>query len=524
MADEKPDWAKDEDEKPDWAQAQPSESFFPSLGEIETGAKKGLIGGLGLPGDVSSLMARTLGGGDERFRTFPTSEEVGQKLSPIMTPPKEGEPSSKLAEFAANPVSWMGPGGWFTKLLSVLGSTAGSKIGSKLDVPGEFPYFETAGSVLGGMTPKTGGKVVTPSKEIPKNRLKMAETLKKEGVETSAGQVTGSRTLARGEQQLGGAPLAGDAYREMATRQLSQFTRAAAKKAGEDADLVTPEVVNRAFTRIGNEFDRLQGNTLFVDRDLKNAVDTAYKNFQRTTLVNTKGTYPQQIADAISRTNIGQAVPGQSYKVLRSQINAAMRRTTDASLKGVLLDYQEALDEAMEKSIAATNPADLDAWRNARREYKNMLVIEKAVSGGGPQTAEGYITPAKLAAAAEAVSKRYYRRGLDDFSDLAHAGKALLLPPSTSGTAENILAAGVPAALGTGVGLAMGGDISKVPGVLAATGVPGVTGKLLLSGPVQNWLKNQLAIEFLKKQSPASLAGIRALLASLGAQNAVGSQ
>jgi hypothetical protein len=302
-----------------------------------------------------------------------------------------------------------------------------------------------------------------------------------------------------------------------------QFTRAALRRVGEDSDTVTREVVDRSFDRIGKEFDRLENNFLEVDQPFKTEVDQVTKDYWNVTDPGKRNEFVRLLNDQIQKWPSSLAMQGPLYKTLRSSISRYERTTTTPEFKEALTGIRNALDDAMERTLAKVNPADVGKWQAVRQQYRNMLVIEKA-RPAGELGAEGVITPAKLRAAANSVYGRYFRRGKDPFSKLTDAGELLMSPLPTSQTAERGAIHAIPALVGGAGAALVGGNLPGALGLAGGAVLPGVTGRAMLSGPGQNWLKNQLAIEFLKKQSPASLAGIRALLASLGVQNAVGSQ
>lgn len=89
--------------------------------------------------------------------------------------------------------------------------------------------------------------------------------LRREGVtDLTAGQRTGNRSLKYFESEMGGS-----AAERVTDRQGEQFTRAALRRMGEDAPRATPEVVDRAFDRIGASFDDLAArNAMRGDRKL----------------------------------------------------------------------------------------------------------------------------------------------------------------------------------------------------------------------------------------------------------------
>lgn len=73
---------------------------------------------------------------------------------------------------------------------------------------------------------------------------------------------------------------------------------------------------------------------------------------------------------------------------------------------------RESLDDAMQRSIAQNNPRDLGGWQQARRQYRNMLVVEKAATGAGENAALGLISPSQLRNATVQQGRRAFARGL----------------------------------------------------------------------------------------------------------------
>lgn len=199
----------------------------------------------------------------------------------------------------------------------------------------------------------------------------------------------------------------------------------------------------------------------------------------------------RDIGDAIA--NNGGILQGDAYQALRSRLSAAARGTSDMPLSHALSDVTESLDDAMERSIARNNPNDTGGFQRARRQYRNMLVIERAAAGAGEQTAQGLISPAQLTSATKQVmGKRAYARGQGDFAQLSRAGQAVLLPLAQSGTAprENIMHFLQLAGLlgGEHAGGAAGVGLAALGGLLG----PIAAGRALLSRPVQGYLRNQL--------------------------------
>lgn len=352
-------------------------------------------------------------------------------------------------------------------------------------------------------------RAVTPMTISPE-RQAAADVLRNEGVGLSAGQTTGSKNLRYAEGEIGGR-----AAENLMERQGEQFTRAALSRAGINADRATPEVIDNAFTRIGQQFDDLAArNSIVPDQRLVSDLQGVVSEY--TSLVPDAMRAPvvrnvaQDVVDAIRRGSIS----GESYQALRSRLERSARTSrADPQLSDALRGMREALDDAMQRTLVRTNPQDLGHWQQARREYRNMLVIEKAASGAGENAALGIISPSALRNATVQQSRRAYARGQGDFAELARSGEALMKPMPQSGTAPRQavrnLGAFVPMALGGSAGYAAGSPQMAIAGMLMGAAVPRAVGAAMMSRPGQAYLTNQVLPGNI---SPATRAIANALL------------
>jgi hypothetical protein len=162
-------------------------------------------------------------------------------------------------------------------------------------------------------------------------------------------------------------------------------------------------------------------------------------------------------------------------------------------LKSALYDYRAALDDAMQRGLTQIgNTGDAQAWRQARGDYKNLLVLERAAGGTSETAAQGFITPAALAIADKAINgRRNFVRGNTPFADLAQAGNAVMKPLPQSGTAPRAAAHLLPAILGGALGHGTG---DAMMGVMAGAAAPAIMGRVVHSTPVQAYLRNQAAV------------------------------
>lgn len=361
-------------------------------------------------------------------------------------------------------------------------------------------------------------RAVTP---LPVNseRAAAANVLRNEGVDLSAGQLSGSKGLRYAESEIGGS-----AAENLMERQGEQFTRAALRRAGEDAPRATTEVVDRAFARIGQQFDDLASrNNLVPDRQLVADLQSAVSEYGSMVPESMRAPVVLKVANDIVDAVKRGPISGSSYQSLRSRLDRAARSArADPELSEALRGIRTTLDDGMQRSIAVNNPADLGHWQQARRQYRNMLVIEKASTGAGENAAMGVISPSQLRNATVQQGRRAYARGQGDFADLARSGEALMKPMPQSGTAPRLAARNlgtmIPAILGGGAGAGVGGPFGAMAGAAAGAAAPRLFGSLMMSPVGQRYLSNQLLAGPGSPQARA-LAGLLSTNSLLAARN-----
>lgn len=454
--------------KPKWSTA-PVVSETPVMDDVRGGARQGYVegveGGLGFGGDVTSLVvgkiAAALGMDTspeniDRIRSvipmfgqMPTTAAVRKMIRPDDY--KDYEPTTTEGKYARTITSTIpaavvtgGAGGLRSLAGTVVSGVAGGAGSEAAGQATEGTEWETpariAGGVAGSFAPQLLRRAVTPQ-NVPQENREAADVLRREGVANlTEGQITRlPQTLVKERQALGNR-----AYTRR-LQQSEQFTRAALRRVGENADRATPEVIDGAFRRIGQQFDDLSArNVAVLDRqfadDLRDTVQTYARRVERPNRVPAIGQYLEEIQSA----STGGRIPGDSYQSLRSRIQADARAIQDPYAKRALFDLADDLDEVMERSIGRTNPADLGNFRNARLQYKNLLVIENAATVAGSDAALGLISPAALRSATKQVyGKRAMARGRGSFEELSRAAAALLSDIEKTGYAPAVNPAGL---------------------------------------------------------------------------------
>ena len=175
------------------------------------------------------------------------------------------------------------------------------------------------------------------------------------------------------------------------------------------------------------------------DQEMLDEVNDAYRQYT----LNTPRSNLVPRADRIYEDIIGlpAVIPGEMYQSFRSDFAKMARATKDPDYKHYLNSVNRALDNAMERSIAVINPDDVGAFREARREYRNLMVIDDAVTSN-EHGARGILTPDALK---RAIDKDEYAYGTGDFGDLAKAGKAVMTTMPDSGSAARAAMHAIPA-------------------------------------------------------------------------------
>lgn len=536
-------WEKYQQEDGPWTKYGPAPAEQPStISDIArsgmTGLRQGVEGVVSMMGDANQAsgnfaawLAGIAGAGEEAQDTIrsvgrrmslmpfaPTSEEVTGATTALVG--EHYEPQTMAGEYARTvgqfaPAAATGPGGIGRRaVMQVLLPALTSETAGQLtkDTAME-PYARIAGALGGAMLPEVGRRIASPL-PISASRQKMVDVLSKEGVDLTAGQKSGRNALRYAESELGGAK-----YADFIERQGEQFTSAALKRIGVNANRATPEVLDDAARTIGQQFDDLAArNQIVPDRKMVDDFVDVWRDYSAVTNESARAPIIKNtIEEIVNAARKSGRLSGDFYQSTISRLGRASR-TNDPELKQAIMGMRSVLDDAMERSMQAAGSPDIGAWQEARRQYKNMLVIERAATGSGENAAMGLISPSQLRGATAAQNRRAYARGQGDFAELSRAGEAVMKALPQSGTAPRHavrnMGTGLATILGAGGGSAVGGPTGAILGALMGTAAPATAGRLLLTGPVRSYLGNQAAT------GGGGGTGLRSLIATLlAAQN-----
>jgi hypothetical protein len=400
-----------------------------------------------------------------------------------------GRFGASIGEAVGNPASYVGPGGLPLKIGSAALSGTGAQAGEELTGSG-------VGRLIGGVAGGIPGSVAATSSprvpNIPPRKAPFVQQLRDRGIEPTAGQVTGSRTIEHLEE-LGDLSLSGSASRNKQAVSDAYTRSGALEGIGENlqasGDLLTPEVFQRAEQRLGNTFEssaqRLPVNyDQALGNELAKIVQEAFAEGLPAQITDRIAAQATAINNGfITRAGGRGVMPGKNYQAATRKGTPLQRAMDDPdpNVAYYATRIRGALDDAMERGVdrAVKNafsrgrpggPAQARAielaqaqqdLKEARRQWYNLIVLKKSVTGPGEAAAEGTLSPAKLRQALTSTTdaKLAYAAGRGGgLQELARAGNAVLTPVKSSGTGERLQATTL-----TGQAKGVAGNIANSP-------------------------------------------------------------
>lgn len=488
------------------------------------GLAQGAIGLATLPGNIEALGrmgidagARAIGLNDPKLseRTFlPTYGDAKGKLEQYtgeFYEPKTtaGEYARTAGEFASLAVG--GPASLAGKAARVAGPALASETAGQLtEGTSAEPWARMGGALIGGRLPGASMRAVTPN-PVPTEIARQVAALEKEGVTAlTAGQKIGSKPVKWAESVSVDTPFTGGKAARMLETQGEQFTKAALKRAGINANRATPDVMDQAFASIGKEYSQLgQSHNLIYNNRFTTRLADIGQRYEDLTAPSMRVPLIRGIVDDLQKAR--PAISGQEYARLRSDLERARRglkgnpgaSQTLGELKD-LLDNQFAISAPKGQAGAVRSTI-----RDLNKRYRNMIVIEDAVSAAGENAAMGLISPSALRTAVKKQNKRAYVRGTSDLAPLARAGEAIMKPLPQSGTGPRSFWQNAANGIGVAGGAFAGGPAGAMAGLMVPALTQGTMGRLVMSGPMQRYLSNQRLAPNIASHDPQS--ALRAL-------------
>jgi hypothetical protein len=370
------------------------------------------------------------------------------------------------------------------------------------------------GGTFGGAAPGVGQAVGAGVNKLmntavdPLTRY-LASRAAELGIPLRPPQLSNSPFVQKLDQMLGQLPGSGQAKRTGA-QQLG-VDRAIASTFGEDADTITPSVMQAAKKRIGAEFNdiipqmKVRANDKLANRLAAVADETKFLTDQEKKVVDA---HLGNVADKFETFEM----PGKAYHALVKKgapLDKAIK-SDNSNIASAAVEIRSALDEAAQ---ASSSPELAARLANAKLQYKNMKTVEPLVTRGVP----GEISALQLQPRVSASYRNRAYTGAGDLGDIADVAQRFMRQPRDSGTPigttiMNLLTRhGMGAVPGTVLGGAeylSSGDPLKAAGM----GAVGLAGTAATARTLSSLLNNPAVIQSVVRRAPAVAPAIQNLI------------
>jgi hypothetical protein len=302
------------------------------------------------------------------------------------------------------------------------------------------------------------GRAIRPVRsELSPELERLAGVAQQQNIPLSAGQRTGSRPLQIMESVFENLPFTSGPQLARRQAQGEAYNAAIGRTFGQNADAITPDVLGTARREIGQQFTNLAGrNTLDANNNrfltqLANATDEA----NRFATPDVARVVTNRVDDLLSKVDQNGRIPGQAYREFDSALGRTMRGSSNGDLRSALGDVRHAAREGMDNSISQ---ADQAAWRDARRQYANLMTVAPVAA----RSESGNVSGKTLLGATNTGNRNARFGGPSDLADIARVGRAFVSEQiPNSGTAQRALYQGLLTGGLGGAGYAASDDPSK---------------------------------------------------------------
>ena len=356
-----------------------------------------------------------------------------------------------------------------------------------------------AGGVVGNVVGAGLGRLISPSRTADPVRNRLAKALQDADVPVSPAQQTGSPTLTAVETAIRSVPFLQNVGVAGSVEQKKAFTKAVAVLVGEDAEALTPEVMDRAIKKAGAQFEKVANakpaplDKDFIDEINAIAARSAEKQAQSGARV-----APAQdlIEEALtramdtSRPMTGTAFLENSTRLRQKATAFGKGDNPDNQSAKVAQDIRQAYEDFADRTWSRTNPQQAALLQgrpvapdlgDARTKWRILEDLQKT---NVIDPATGFINPASLRAAFAGKSPGAIAAGENTpYTELVRASALLKTGGADSGTARNMALA---KALSNPFALAAGGTVGGAYGYNHPGEAAGGLGTLALASALLN--------------------------------------
>lgn len=344
------------------------------------------------------------------------------------------------------------------------------------------PSQADVGALVGGGLPvavkaagAVGSKIGNTLRPAPANAALADKAINQYGIPLSVADVSSSAMVKGARSALDDVPIIGN--RGQAQREAVQaaFNREVGKTFGENADSLTPQVLDAAKKRMGGEFDRIWNrNNLQFDGTLFQQVQQLQSNAAKLPQ-GEQARLSSWLDDFLSKMvpdpNGNLYMPGD----VANRFQSTLRKEADRAggfLKDDLTNLRQSVIKAFNRSVS---PSDAAALTTNRSQYKAFKTVEELLQGAEAGVAGRNVGDVPAALLPQAVRKSYGSNiAGSPFADLSQIGSQYVADrvARTGGSARAMFQ---NSALGSGLALgAWTNPLVPLTAVPAAFGLEGL--------------------------------------------------
>jgi len=429
-----------------------------------------------------------------------------------------------IAGAIANPVNKLIPGGTATGMMGLAQGAGQGALSNVLTTPvtDENKAFLTAkleqafaggvGGAAGTAIARAPGALAEPFKKtLGSAEQKAVDFLRASGVPVDVAQATGSEFLKRTKAASFDNPHTAGKAIDFADMQKAAYNKAVAKTMGEDAIAITPDVLQTAKTRLGNNYDDIAlRNSIHLDDQLTKNLSSIRSEAEQILNPEQFNIVQKQINNIIQKAEEqGGGLHGEQYQSIKKVLDK-LSGGRDTDVGAYARELKETLLDGLTRTAKATgNEADVKLLKETNRQYSNMKKIEDVVL----KNEFGNVSPSLLNTSLATKSKRYsFYQDDPELANLARAGKMVLeqkLP--NSGSVARLLASSPVYAGGKALyqGSAQAAMMNPTAAKYIEQGLPQGAFRSVLEAPQQ---LGQMLPQYMQKPGAISATALRELI------------
>jgi len=381
------------------------------------------------------------------------STEMGNEVLSYSPETTAGEYVQTTARYVPGALLFGGGGaraaGGNTSRYAVAPGVAEETAGQATEGTALEPYARTAAGITAGTLAARQSGQVRPFPRARETDARAAETLREAGVRPTVGQVTRSEALRRMEGATGQVP-----------DQLEQFTRAAMRTIGSEADEASPAALKQAKDAIIREMDSaVAGVTFTPDAGFAQQARQVALQYQRATarsdVIPDVRNIVREIGEAAQQSN---PIPLSQLRDWRSRLGELLGSGKSQTVAAAAR-LRSLIDDATTAELTAAGRSnDVARLARSREQFRNWLAIADAATR--PGASGGLLSPEQVRAAVRR-SQDWRQLAIGNTTDLGRlteAADAVIRPAPTvrAGGERTVPPEYGTSALGAAAGYQMG--------------------------------------------------------------------